>query len=73
MKNEKKYIIIILVSIFSLTTLLVIYFSNQSNNVDVDPNLNNPNLNQGKTFKKVNDYEEFFSVQNTINNTDTFK
>lgn len=65
MKNGKKTIIITLILIFVLITILVIYLSSKAEN---NPNKNNINgVNNEKIFKKVDDYDEFFSVQNTLN------
>jgi len=66
MKNSKKIIIIILICIFTFITLLVIYLSSINENKPENPS--SANTNNSKIFKKVDDYEEFFSIQNTLNN-----
>jgi len=73
MNNSKNKILIGIVVVLLIVTLIVIYLGtreselNNSNN----PDNNNPNNNNiaeiSKSFSKVKNYNEFFSVQNTIN------
>lgn len=68
MKNTKRTIIILLIIIFTIISLLAIYLSSK---VEDNPNSGgsiNNNINE-KSFKKVDTYNEFFSIQNTLNNS----
>ena len=66
MKNTKKTILITLICIFILITILVIYLSSKIEN---KPNTNNTTNNNEKIFKKIDTYDEFFAIQNTLNNS----
>jgi len=64
MKNGKKTIIITLILIFTFITILVVYLSSK---VENKPHNNINPQNNERVVKKVDSYEEFFAIQNTLN------
>lgn len=68
MKDTKKIIIIVVAIICGILTIIALLLGNkENNNSNNNSNNNNENYQISKTFTKVNEYEEFFSIQNTIN------
>lgn len=68
MKDRKKIILIILAIVFILIIILAIILGMRNNNSNIiDGNNNESMSNNQKTFKKVDNYKEFFSIQNTLN------
>ena len=73
MKNTKKIILIILVIFCAIITGVAFLLGENVNNNNNNSNNNITNSNNNKNYEisknitKVNDYEEFFSIQNTIN------
>lgn len=78
MKDRKKIILIILAILTILIILLVLFLNLKGGNNSTGNTGNQGNVNIGdgnatsnqKKFKKVDDYEEFFSIQNTLNDTE---
>lgn len=68
MEKTKKIIIITLICIFIIITILVIYLSGYIEDTKVTNNNSNNEITQKNYFKKVSSYDEFFSIQNTLNN-----
>lgn len=68
MNKGKKTILIILGCILVFVTLLVIYFGSVEKNNNGNENSNNTSQENTKYFEKVNNYEKFFAIQNTLNN-----
>lgn len=68
MKNTKKIILIVLIILCGIITVVAFLLGeNDNNNGNNNNNINNDNYEISKSFTKVNDYREFFSIQNTVN------
>lgn len=69
MEKTKKIIIITLICIFIFITILVIFLNSHEEDKNNTNNINNNETTMKNYFKKVNNYDEFFSIQNTLNNS----
>jgi len=69
MNNSKKKILIGIAVILLLVTLIVIFLGNREKEPIDNKNNGTPVAEISKTFSKVNDYKEYFSIENTISQT----
>lgn len=67
MKNNQKIILILIIPILIFTSFIAIFISSnmEDNNANVNNTSNKPIIN--KQISRLNDYDEFYTVQNTIN------